>query len=413
MALFIHPLVFQSQDITISDWISVLTLCLAPLIAHVLIGAPSPTYLSLSRPPWHERLCHYNPTSILWRYAMVTDRRIRAKNWDRIDLAATNALFWTDEGWDGSEEIIQYSRPRCVQLPDDDRVTFLSRDAFKTLIITVQGLQAIILLLGSQIDPAAPGFTVFMGVDIIFFPVALFGLLRLCSCIWLTDEFSFASMEDVPLGTPQMIDCSTASFELLTTNPSLSGPQRYHNTSFWGSRVFRTAYVVAQLALIALALSFIVTLGGSFFYTFTTFVVILFYLFVIGVSALITIWYIGVKSSRSTVLPCISSVWYKFYTGLMLGFGIALIVIACIETRKTPCGKFTSGTGWQADAMACMGNAFDKTETRAVVDGPYNGTAWYGFMHAKNSSFVQAEYVDEHNHSFNFTRMCFSSMYGI
>ena len=186
MAIFIQPLTYQSQNVTISDWIGVLTLCLAPLVAHVLIGAPSPAYLSLSRPPWHERVCHYNPTSILWRYAMVADRRLRAKNWDRIDLAATNALFWTDQGWDGTEEIIQYARPRCVQLPDDDRVTLLSRDAFKTLIITVQGIQAIILLLSSQIDPGSPGFTIFMGVDIIFFPVALFGLLRLCSCIWLT-----------------------------------------------------------------------------------------------------------------------------------------------------------------------------------------------------------------------------------
>ncbi|KAL4728067.1 hypothetical protein ACLX1H_004783 [Fusarium chlamydosporum] len=413
MTVFIQPLTYQSQNIAISDWIGLLTLCLAPLIAHVLIGAPSPTYLSLTRPPWHERICHYNPTSILWRYAMVADRRIRAKNWDRIDLAATNALFWTDQGWDGTEEIIQYSRPRCVQLPDDDRVTFLSRDAFKTLIITVQGLQAIILLLGSQIATGAPGFTLFMGVDIIFFPVALFGLLRLCSCVWLTDEFSFASMEDIPLGTPQMIECSTASFELLTTNPSLSGPQRYHSPSFWISRVFRIVYLTALLALLALALSFIVTLTGSTVYTFTTFIVIIFYLYAIGMTAIISLWYLGLKGSKSTVIPCISSIWYKFYTGVLFGFGLALVIIACIETRKTPCGKFTSGTGWQADAMACMGDWFDKAETRAMVDGPYNGTAYYGFMHEKNASFVQAHYTDKHNHSFNFTKMCFSSMYGI
>ncbi|KAL9564960.1 hypothetical protein ACKAV7_011412 [Fusarium commune] len=412
MTVFINSLLYQSQEIAASDWITLLTLCLAPLIAHVLIGAPSPTYLSLSRPPWHERICHYNPTSILWRYGAITDRRIRAKNWDRFDLAASNALFWTDQGWDGSEEMIAYSRPRCVQLPDGDRVTLLSRDAIKTLIITVQGMQAIILLLGSQIDPSAPSFTLLMAVDIIFFPIALFGLLRLCSCLWLTDEFSFASMEDIPAGSPQPIGCSTTSFELLAANPATIEPQRFHNSGFWGSRTFRCTYVLVLLALLGLALSFMVPRGDTF-YTMTTFVVIIFYLGVIGMTALITAWYMGIKGAKSTVLPCISSTWYKFYTGVLLGFGIAVIVIACIETRKTPCGKFTSGPGIQADLLACLRGKFDKIENHDIVDGPYNGTVSYGFQRPNNASYVVAHYEDDQQNVFNFTRMCFSSMFGI
>ncbi|KAF5534453.1 hypothetical protein FNAPI_12368 [Fusarium napiforme] len=145
----------------------------------------------------------------------------------------------------------------------------------------------------------------------------------------------------------------------------------------------------------------------------TTFVVIIFYLGVIGMTALITTWYMGIKGAKSTVLPCISSAWYKFYTGVLLGFGITVIVIACIETRKTPCGKFTSGPGIQADLLACLRGKFDKTEHHDIVDVPYNGTISYGFQRPNNASYVVAHYEDDQQNGFNFTRMCFSSMFGI
>ncbi|KAF4943780.1 hypothetical protein FSARC_14831 [Fusarium sarcochroum] len=413
-AIIILPLRYQSQDIALSDWITVLTLCLAPLIAHVLIGAPSPTYLSISRPSWHERICHYNPTSIIWRYAMITDRRIRAKNWDKVDLAATNALFWTDGGWDGSEEIINFSRPRCVQLPDSNMVTLLSRDAIKTLIVTLQGLQAVVLLLGSQIDPTAPRFNVFMGVDIIFFPVALFGLLRLCSCLWLTDEFAFASMDDTPLNNcSEMIGCSTTSFQLLPANPLIPEPRRFRRTSSWASRASRVVFTTMMLALLALALSFIVQIGQVVVYTTTTFVVVLFYLWILAGTTLISIWYLFFKKSTSTVIPCISSIWYKVYTGVVIGFGIAVIAIACIETRKTPCGKFTSGYGINADLSACMDSRFDITEHRKTIDGPYSGNTTWHFTKASNTSFVSVNYEDDKQNVLNFTRLCFSSKWGI
>ncbi|KAM0345008.1 hypothetical protein ACHAPU_006891 [Fusarium lateritium] len=415
MTVLIYPLRYQCQDVTVTEWFTLFTLCLAPLIAHVLIGAPSPTFLTLSRPAWHERVCHYNPTSILWRYAAIADRRIRARNWDKFDLAATNALFWTDHGWDGTEDVIKYSRPRCVQLPDSNMVTFLSRDTIKTLIITLQGLQAIILLLGSQIDPAAPSFTLFMAVDIIFFPVALFGLLRLCSCLWLTDESAFASIEDLPAGTPLAIGCSTTSFELLTANPLVSEPQRFRNHKYWASILFRLAYTLVLFALLALALSFIVPKSSNYLviYTLTTFVVVMFFIGLLSVSIILLAWYMGYKGNTTTVIPCISAVWYKFYTGVLLGAGIAMIVIACLETRKTPCGKYTSGVPFSGDALACMSAGFDKTETRQVIDGPYNGTALYRFSHVGNSSLVVASYEDDQHNAFNFTRMCFSSIWGV
>jgi hypothetical protein len=35
----------QSQRFDLSAWISLLTLCFAPLVAHILIGAPEPIVL--------------------------------------------------------------------------------------------------------------------------------------------------------------------------------------------------------------------------------------------------------------------------------------------------------------------------------------------------------------------------------
>jgi hypothetical protein len=321
---------------------SLLTLCLAPLIAHILIGAPSPTYLTLDRPAWHERICHYNPTSILWRYAIIADRRIRATDWDRIDLAATNALFWTEKGWNGSEEIIEHSRPRCIQMPDKSRVSLLSRDALKSVIITFQGLQALILLFGSQFDWSGPQFIAWLGVDTIFFPMALFGLLRLCSCLWLTDEFSFASLDDIRTSLPaESIYYKATSFELSAAEPLLFGPQRFREPSFWPSRLFRLTYLILLLGLLALAIWFILPVQGGFCTT-TSFLVDLFYLGFLTVTITIYIWYFGLRQTTSTVLPCISSAWYKIYTGIVICFGIVLTIIACIETRKTDCGVFIS-----------------------------------------------------------------------
>jgi len=74
----VSPLTFQSGGIAVSQCMSLATLCLAPLIAHIIAGAPEPTYFSRRRPKWHERMCIYSPLSTLWRYAAMTDGRIRA-----------------------------------------------------------------------------------------------------------------------------------------------------------------------------------------------------------------------------------------------------------------------------------------------------------------------------------------------
>jgi hypothetical protein len=75
-------LTYQSQGIAFTQWIELFTVCLAPLIAHVAAGAPTPTVLKKLRstsPHWTSRLTHFNPISIIWRYNAIADRRVRAR----------------------------------------------------------------------------------------------------------------------------------------------------------------------------------------------------------------------------------------------------------------------------------------------------------------------------------------------
>jgi hypothetical protein len=85
-----------------------LTLCLAPLVAHIFVGAPEPVVLTSTPPRWHERILHFNPTSIYWRYYVITIRLARAESWSKDETVATNAIFWVGGKlkWDGSEAIM-------------------------------------------------------------------------------------------------------------------------------------------------------------------------------------------------------------------------------------------------------------------------------------------------------------------
>ncbi|KAI1137161.1 hypothetical protein F5Y05DRAFT_388330 [Hypoxylon sp. FL0543] len=139
----IPPFRFQSGDIPFSDWVSVITVSLAPLLAHIVAGVPEPTVLRLDEPRWHDRIGHYNPTSILWRYAAIADRRMRALKWDEGTLAATNSLFWTPKGWNGSEDMVTRALPYCTRLPRGSRLKLFSWETAKTIITTIQGSQAV------------------------------------------------------------------------------------------------------------------------------------------------------------------------------------------------------------------------------------------------------------------------------
>ncbi|KAI1377553.1 hypothetical protein F4677DRAFT_414790 [Hypoxylon crocopeplum] len=369
--LVILPLEYQSQNISFSDWISLYTLCLAPLIAHVIVGTPNVWYFDDKRPKWYDHVCHYNPTSILWRYAAITDRRIRSKSWDRLEMAATNALFWTHEGWDGSEALVNLSIPYCVRLPEHTRVAIFSTEMLRSVIVTLQGIQAMVILGRILGGPDIGDFVIWIAVDNIFFPIALIGLLRLCCVPWLSDEASYSmSPVDHAAETDSLLDCPVSPIS-----------DRFQTTSFWPSILFRVVFLLLTFGMWIICPLFIFRAGV---YTVTDLAIVIFFFSFLTVTWITFLYYFAYGRTTTTVIPCISSVWYKIYTALVILSTLVLITIASIETRRAPCGRYTSGQGSQGDLLACLTEnattlllgssspVFGVASTIPLIEGPYN-----------------------------------------
>jgi hypothetical protein len=349
---------YQSKDIEFSDWIFLFTLCLAPLIAHIVSGAPHPSCLSHHRPRWHDRLCHFNPVSIVWRYAAITDRRIRARNWNSTDMAASNALFWTPNGWDGSEEMVVRSSVYAIHIPDKARVIFLSSTSFKTIITTLQGIQAIYSIVYSF----RSGLKTFFSVDQVFFPIAILSLLRLCAALWLTEDFAYLYRNQTQMEELGKVPTDEPLNDVKTPIPLQSPFKPASNSS---SRAFRATFMLTLLWLWALCLWRMLPLQHQK-YTTSSFSVSLFYLIQLAVMISVYGYYFVFGCCTSTIIPCINAVWYKVYTVLVAGAMLLLMVVASIETRRTPCGIYTTISPIY-DSQVCSGLI-------TVTPGSKNGT---------------------------------------
>ncbi|RFU31610.1 hypothetical protein B7463_g4748, partial [Scytalidium lignicola] len=307
-------------------------------------------------------------------------------------MAATNALFWTERGWDGSEAMVDKSLPHCVYLPEHTRITLFSREMIKTIIVTLQGIQAIILLTGFLSTSSTNTFNPFMAVDIIFFPLACIGLLRLCSSFWLSDDFAY-SADNVPQLTG--LGGRRLSLDSLLDCPSSALPSRFRKTSFWPSRLFRIIFYLPILGICVMAILFMFN-GGEF--TATVFVAVVFYILWLTATGVIFSYYFVRGHTTTTVIPCITSAWYKVYTGIIMGLAVVLIIISCIETRVTPCGKYTSGPGIDADIIACL-------MTSPVVLGPGPDFLFFGLVAHNFEEFGNGSVsiIPGKQHEYNFT----------
>ncbi|KAJ5023552.1 hypothetical protein J3E72DRAFT_8050 [Bipolaris maydis] len=355
----IIPLHFNSKCITFSEWVALFTLCFAPLIAHLASGAPPISYLTDRQLKWYDAICIYNPTTIIWRYAAITDRRIRAINWSRQDFAASNAIFWTSNGWDGSEHMASVTAQYCLRYPETTHARPFSLTSLKTVITTLQGVSALMTLIGAISGSTMLVGRVGFGVDTIFFPLAILGLLRLCAAPWLTADYVYqdygqranSAWEMTSRSSPRPVDkdgeinvdeSRTALDPLLVSRFQSAGFRSPESS--WGSRTFRFFFLGLIWGVWVLAVFCILPSigGGVTHYTTTSFLLSLYYFLFTSVTAITyTLFFLRGKTTN-TILPCISSTWYRLYTVLFTGLMIGLIVIASIETNKTIDGSYTS-----------------------------------------------------------------------
>ncbi|KAF1956835.1 hypothetical protein CC80DRAFT_394753, partial [Byssothecium circinans] len=352
---------YYSQCISFPEWMSLLTICLSPLIAHVVSGTPPVSHISRTRPKWHDYLCHYNPTSIIWRYAAITDRRIRAIDWNNYDLASSNAIFWTTNGWDGSEQLALTAIPYCVRLPDCTHVRVVSGTVLKTVITTLQGLGALYTLAASLGQSYGIQVVHAFAVDNIFLPLAILGLLRFFAATWLTEDLFYSLPENLRGATsPQENSFSvTAQCHLKAINSydnldpclmkafELEGRFKPPRSS-WPSRTFRMLYLMMVGGIWVIPISYTIPLtlfagkNVEVVYSMTALLVISFFLFLLTISFVLYCVYFFQGKTTTTIIPCISKLWYKVYTFLLVGYMVIMIIVACIETNKDPWGKYSS-----------------------------------------------------------------------
>lgn len=350
---------YQSQSISFSEWLSLLTLAFAPLIAHIFVGVAEPIVLSAVDVSWKERICHYNPTSIIWRYFAITDRRCRARIWTQYDMAASNAVFWNGRHWDGSVEIMNRKKDLATKYPASNHVSWASTSIFQTLIVSLQGIQAAYTIVihaeGREAVPTHP-------ISQVFFPLAVLGLLRLPAAFWLTEEYGYRERED-----PEPHDGDNIALENLLSReqspPASTYPhsEQFYPESSWRGVVVRIGFLGALLVFTAASITSMATnIRPDTKTGLPALLTGIYYLFLLICTISTFSVYIWTEKSNTTVIPCIESPAYKVYTYGLFLITIGYIVVTALETRRAACGLYTTTPiEWgQDDAMCKSYQAF-------------------------------------------------------
>jgi hypothetical protein len=267
-------------------------------------------------------------------------------------MAASNAVFWTRQGWDGSEDMIRKSSANCLRPPSKTHIDIISGTTAKTLIIGVQGFSAISALLMGVIRPKSYKYADLVSISYVFVPLTIFGLFRLPVAFWLSDDYSFADfngksteMETLSSKRPAAHARSISTESLLeaeTSTPPREGEEEtFYPTNSWRGFLVRTIFMGILVLLWGVALFYITPWNGRI-YTTTNLFINVFYLMWLSTTVIIVGTYFWQGNSATTIIPCVSTTWYKIYTGFLLLLIIGITSVAGLETRKTPCGKYTT-----------------------------------------------------------------------
>ena len=343
--------VYQSQRTLLTVWVEWFTLCLAPVIAHVA-GGVVPSTLIGSRPQspsWWASLPHFNPVSILWRYYAIADRRLRARRWDERDLAACNAVFFeSDRGrFDGSEDIMVSSRAWIAKIPESKHTPLLSASLLTTLVLAVQGIQATYLIVTNLLPDSDNDqkMRFIPGLPYIFIPIGCLGFLRLPAAFWLSSDFGYLHLWQMPC-TQETLRSQDTSEKLVAGIDSHSTrdhvdesvEDRLHSARSWRGIVVRIYWFLTILLLswvsAASATKNLWAAPPSLLYiNLSRLILDIMWVSITGGLFLIHVFYISIGRTNSTVIPCIHASWYKVYTAVVILLGITAFVISALETR--------------------------------------------------------------------------------
>jgi hypothetical protein len=346
---------YQSYTFDFAEWITLLTLCLAPLLAHVITGVLSIAHLSHSRPRWHDILPLYHPTTIIWRYMILVDRRIRAAAWDVGDLAAANTVFWTLDGWAGDEHIVASSRRYLTRPPEIGRLrSLVSSETLGTVITTLQGLQAAYSMV-AQVSTSGPSHSKGTTMADVFTWLSILGLLRVPAAAWVTNDFAYTYKMPKDFATLDIPVEEVMTQETRTGWQRIpSGGGRHENKasrftqSAWQSKLLRSAFFACGIGITAynLFITFIqpVIRYEKIYATTTNILSLPLYALLVSPTTIL----FGAHAFRkpedglSTIIPCAKTWWYKIYVIFWYLLAVSVVVIAAVETTIDRCGHYSS-----------------------------------------------------------------------
>ncbi len=335
---------FQSQTIPAYEWLELITLCLTPYATHILVGLAPSVVTSLPPPPWHKWINLYNPTTILWRYLMVADRRVRCRAgyWTPAMMAVTNAIFWTGRGWDGSEAAVRKYQRWLVRTPTKSTVELLSAPMVAVVVVIGQGG----LALYQAIAIAAQGRLMFDGLASVFLPLSIVSLFRLLPARWLAVDFAFRNAGDhdgdgIPL---QDLD---HPFVFAEDNVGDGADADPFAAAQFESQVSYAAVLLRFTFMLLILLLFVAQVFHIMDWFHNAFSVAsvsehLLYHMLTTVTLVVFTTYLVRGEGNTTVLPCVNSPWYTCYTIFWYLFGLYVIILNCLETRRTSCGIYTT-----------------------------------------------------------------------
>ena len=377
---------YQSKRIPFPEWIQQFTLCFAPFVAHLLTGVPEFVVVNSKRPPSWTQINFYNPVTIIWRYIMIADRRLRSRQWTAEDMAASNAAFWTGNEWDGSENIMLLSREWITRRPTHNRVSLLSVSMLGTIIIAMQGVQATYQLLQIIWTHLSP----IQALPDMFIPLAVGSLFRLPAAMWLTNEFGYDGWKRdgtevtllQPISRPSSPWPGTLTpTENLKQNISFDSKslinrnvRRHSETSwplpahpidiearsiddtwreispenhlrpqkYWKANLFRLTYIVLLFGIIVVfgighlvAQRDVPTVASLILVHFL-------YISFCLVLLILSIYYFLTGKATTVLIPCFNSAWYTTFTIMWYLYCLVCIVFNCVEMRRTSCGVYTT-----------------------------------------------------------------------
>ena len=346
----------QSQGVTFTQWIEFFTLCLAPLIAHVLGGVVSPTLLGSGCPPpsWTARLPHLNPISVIWRYYAIAGRRLRARTWDRADMAACNAVFWDGERkrYDGSEEIMVKSRAWITQLPEKRHVEPFSSSTVTSFVLAWQGVYATFTIIDGLL-PDSP-YRIQTTLVTVFGPLACLGLMRLPAAIWLSNDHGYLSSWSNTVTPGMKMDPleKTASDNVLEAHSSNQSSDesignRLRPAHCWQGVVYRVFWLLSVWCILGAAATNCSRIWWAYapglpYRSVLSLIFDAMYLVLTVATILMHTTYVVLGKTTSTIIPCVHATWYKVFTLLWILTAFVCVVLSALQTRVRSNGTVTS-----------------------------------------------------------------------